>query len=123
MGGKGSGRRPLSLRNDSSIIQDGVKKELDRIGAKDRVVLSELWDIAKRKVKTVYSSDKLKALELIMKLKGWLRDNDVVQQNTLIALLAKSGDEIKQLIDEDRIVSEEVSKDVQDEAGGDNIGG
>jgi len=117
MGGKGSGRRPLSLRNDSSIIQGEVKRELDRVGAKDRVVLSELWDIAKKKVKTVYSSDKLKALELIMKLKGWLRDNDVIQQSTLITLLAKSGDEIKQLIDEDRLVSEEVSKDVQDEAG------
>jgi hypothetical protein len=124
MGGKGSGRKPLSLDNNgSSIIQDSVKKELNRVGAKDRVVLEELWGIAKKKVKSVYSSDKLKALELIMKLKGWLKESDVIQQNTLITLLAKSGDEIKRLIDEDRVVSAEVEGDVQDEAGRDNIGG
>jgi hypothetical protein len=124
MGGKGSGRKPALLDEKGlSLVNSDVKKQLEKVGAKDKLVLEELWGIAKKKVRTVYSSDKLKALELIMKLKGWLREGDVIQQNTLITLLAKSGDEIKRLIDEDKIVSEEVESDVQDEAGRDNIGG
>lgn len=86
--------------------------ELDRAGATERAVSREVWRIARAKVRRVSSSDKIRALELIAKMRGWVKDGGVIQSNVLINFLRKEPEEISRMIE----IDEEVSKEI-DEGG------
>lgn len=91
----------------------GIKKadiisEIEKVGGIDKVILKELVKVAKAKVKVYSASDKLRAIELIARIKGWLRDDGLsVQQNILFQIL---GDDVKmeRYIEEDEEVKREI---------------
>jgi len=85
-----------------------IEQVLKEGGVKEKKLVRELWKIAKHKVDKVNTSDKLNAIEIILKMKGWLKDKDVEQHGALINFLLKGEDELKKMV----IESEEVEKEL-----------
>lgn len=94
------------------VLKDDVEslgEKLDKVGAKDESILKEIWLLARRKVKNVRASDKLRALELIAKMRGWLKDGEVgIQQNILIEL-NRDDKRIREYINESKRVIDEIT--------------
>lgn len=97
-------------RKISKIIDkvSDIGGALDKVGASKERVAKELWKIAGRRVKKVNASDKLKAIELIAKIRGWIRGDIGVQSNILIGLLSKESSEIDNMIEYEKSVSKEI---------------
>lgn len=88
----------------------GINIELERLGITDKALLKEIWRVGKKRVKDdeVKVEHKLKALELIARIKGLLRETQVgVQQNVLFNLIA-DDDKVDRYIEEDEQVKKEI---------------
>ncbi|MCX7716489.1 MAG: hypothetical protein N2Z73_03640 [Endomicrobia bacterium] len=100
-------------KNNRGVVKlNSVTSELDKAGGRDKVILKELVKLAKSEVRRVSAGDKLKAIELIARIKGWIKEGEVgIQQNILLNWLGDS----KKLIEmkgEDEEVVKEISSDV-----------
>lgn len=96
------------MKGKMEKVVRGVAKEIEEVGGVDRVILRELVKIAKAKVRKVNTSDKLRAIELIGRIKGWIRDAEIgIQQNILLSLMEDEG-RIDRMVEEDEEVEREV---------------